>query len=143
MTICWDITHIRRTSRCIDTRRRYLRSQLIPNLKDEKWWPSVPISKYVLIFLATLLNTTVLVVESVTMHFTNTQSFFIFLFRATTLPSRAPTCQVLRQLLSLTRAPASTSFRRHQQLAPSPPSRLYGTVHIISFFIINPKQVRK
>ena len=46
--------HVGRTSSCIDTPRRYLRSQLIPNLKHKKRWPSVPISKYVLIFLATL-----------------------------------------------------------------------------------------
>ena len=50
MTIYWDIAHIRRTSSCIDTPRRYLRSQLIPNCKHKKRWPPVPISKYVLIF---------------------------------------------------------------------------------------------
>ena len=56
MAICWDITHIRRTSSCIDTPWRYLRSQLNPSWKHKKRWPSVPISKYVLIFLATLFK---------------------------------------------------------------------------------------
>ena len=56
ITICWDIAHMRRTSSCIDTPRRCLRSQLIPIWKHTKRWPSVPISKHVPISLATLLN---------------------------------------------------------------------------------------
>ena len=48
--------HVGLPSSCIDAPRRYLRSQLIPNSKHKKRWPSVPISKYVLIFLATLFK---------------------------------------------------------------------------------------
>ena len=48
--------YVGRAKRCIDTPRRGLRSQLIPIWKHRKRWPSVPISKYVPIFLATLFK---------------------------------------------------------------------------------------